>query len=313
MNNERTLSFWRYVIRDPEHWLDRVLICGSELGSLLLMNTLTVLSFRGYRVAYFSEEDILKTDGERPLYDTSVDIVALDGLFSHPFLTEEQQVRLHDFLNIHQHSKLWVTTRLSPDQIFSTEVIHRLDSGATWSRTFLGCKQLFLETQEMNRFLELTRNLPGSGDYRIIQTIDFLSNPVKPYNEFEGIFTRSDIVKTLANGDDRQHNVLVVTKSGNVSLRNFNHVHNSDDIAVRLEAYMAGNGYVGTEPTKNELDETYLLLLEGYLTYLETGEEQFRDVRMSKETEHQPLLAIKERLSRDKNSLLQVSYRSDAE
>ncbi|WDL99203.1 hypothetical protein [Alicyclobacillus sp. ALC3] len=296
-NNERTLTFLENVILDPEHWLDRVLFCGSEQGSLLLMNALTVLSFRGYKVAYFREQDILNTGSEPGWYNRGPDIVALDGLFSQQSLTEEQAVRLHDFLNIHQHSHLWVTTRLSSDQIFSPGVIQSLDSGTTWSRTFLGCKQLFLETQELNRFLELARNL-STDDYRLIQTIDFLSHPVKPYNEFEGVFTRHDIVKALVNGNDRQNNVLTVSTSGIVGLRNFNHIKNFHDIAVRSEAYMAGNGYVGSEPTTNELDETYLLLLEGYLTYLETGEEQFRDVRMSRDSEHQLLIAIKKRLGK---------------
>lgn len=49
------------------------------------------------------------------------------------------------------------------------------------------------------------------------------------------------------------------------------------DIAVRLESFAAGNGYVGKKPSNASVNEYFRTLLEGYYTFLKTGKEQYLD------------------------------------
>lgn len=298
--NERAITFLENVVLNPNDHIDRVLLCGSEtfLTSSLVTSFLSLLSFQGYRVKYFREEDIIEPGIENALVNSEWNIIALDGLFSHRTLTEDQMDRLHDFLNAHQHSYLVITTPLSPDEIFSSEIINMLDEGITWSRTFLGCKQLFMDIEDHNTFLELCESVQQSLDYRLRQTIDFLRAPIKPYDDFDGGFTREDVRQAILSGNDARHNVLTVDTFGRVSLRDLTKTKGDKNIAVWLEAYMAGNGYVGTEPDKYDLDNSYCLLLDGYLAYLDTDEPQFRDLPHSGLSEKELVSKIRDRLRR---------------
>jgi hypothetical protein len=47
--------------------------------------------------------------------------------------------------------------------------------------------------------------------------------------------------------------------------------------AVRFETFLAGNGYVDSQSSLNHLDDTYLSLLEGWLTHLIGHDKIYRD------------------------------------
>ena len=83
------------------------------------------------------------------------------------------------------------------------------------------------------------------------------------------IFSLSDFEKLLRNGDDTKNNVVVVDCNGKMRLiQDIEFAHSQ--YPVSFEAFIAGNCYVG-ENMNIDLDDLYDTLLEGFLTFQETG------------------------------------------
>lgn len=97
------------------------------------------------------------------------------------------------------------------------------------------------------------------------------------------VFTKSDVEEVLRNGNDEIHNVLVVDWDGYVHLLPFR--QGKEGYAVRIESFQAGNGYVGPKSRLNHLNDTYLTLLEGWLTHLRTHDSVYRDYSSTRDEE----------------------------
>jgi hypothetical protein len=60
-------------------------------------------------------------------------------------------------------------------------------------------------------------------------------------------FTTQEVARLLASKDDSDHRQLRVTKQGIAFLSDQVGLDNTEDLAFRLETWVAGNGYVGHE------------------------------------------------------------------
>jgi len=88
------------------------------------------------------------------------------------------------------------------------------------------------------------------------------------------VLCKDNLKKVIANGDNTQTNVLVVTRDGNYDLIPIHEVEDRNDIAMQHCAIEAYNGLVGPEATKNEkwLDACFNDSLFGFLVYIRTGQ-----------------------------------------
>ncbi|MCD9026034.1 hypothetical protein [Cohnella silvisoli] len=94
----------------------------------------------------------------------------------------------------------------------------------------------------------------------------------KPANCY---FTKEEVETVLRRGNDEVSNSLVVDYNGVVHLIPAG--NSREGYAVRVETFQAGNGYVGSRSRLNHLENTYKVLLEGWLDHLETGDGEYRD------------------------------------
>ncbi len=86
--------------------------------------------------------------------------------------------------------------------------------------------------------------------------------------------SREELTQVIAEGDDRQNNALIIDLEGHFKLMGFSRARRVlAPIAVRNEAYVAGNGYVGIVPAQDAifLEREYLSLLEGWVSHLHSG------------------------------------------
>ena len=79
-------------------------------------------------------------------------------------------------------------------------------------------------------------------------------------------FTKERVRQLIAKGDDSTHTQLRVTKNGIAYLSKEVGAVNIENLAFRLETWVAGNGYVGSDAAKNDkwIDEVYKDLKENW-------------------------------------------------
>ncbi len=65
-------------------------------------------------------------------------------------------------------------------------------------------------------------------------------------------FTVDSVRKLIASGDDSSNSQLRVSKVGIASLSNIVGADQNDDLAFRLETWIAGNDYVGEAASQDE-------------------------------------------------------------
>jgi hypothetical protein len=119
----------------------------------------------------------------------------------------------------------------------------------------------------------------------------------KPNNP---IFTKEQVRKVLLDGDDNYHNSLIIDLDGFPRLiRVIGRTPLTlTDFAVRFETFNAGNGYVGKNSGLNHLDSTYLTLLEGWLSHLQSGQDVYTDCQLENKTKDEYLKEINQELSK---------------
>lgn len=287
--NKIAVDFMENMAKNYEEYQGRTIIFGSDNSgkTRLVEDFLTVLNSQGYNTLYVHVDEIL--NGEVIVDARNFDLIAVDGLFSNLNYDGDQITNLHLFLSVHQHDNLLLTCPLSPDEVFSMKIKNYLDfGGITWSRTILGSRPLFMNSEESLRYLELL-NLEKSSDYRLVQSREFLSKEIIPYNELK-FLSKKVIEEVIQNGDDSKHNFLVITKDEEVRLLNYEEFRGNENIAVRLEGFMAGNSYVGKKPSNSLVSEWYGLLLEGYYSFLRTGEESYMDISFNRGMSNQDFI-----------------------
>ncbi|MGE8057045.1 hypothetical protein ACQKOD_24660 [Bacillus mycoides] len=91
--------------------------------------------------------------------------------------------------------------------------------------------------------------------------------------------SKDEVKQVLLSGDDNYNNALVINYDGYVQLIKVQGFVPAvmREYAVRYETFIAGNGYVGGQGELNHLEETYLALLEGWLSHLSGGKAIHQD------------------------------------
>ena len=116
-------------------------------------------------------------------------------------------------------------------------------------------------------------------------------------------FTMDEMKKIIREGVDDRNNVLTLDLKGFFSLLEFNpDVVHSIRIAVRPEAFVAGNGYVGPEAASDEhfVVDAFRRMLSGWVGHLKSGKVNwFMDYPIAKTIEElwQELDELASRLS----------------
>lgn len=89
-------------------------------------------------------------------------------------------------------------------------------------------------------------------------------------------FSEEEVRTAIRLGKDNVNNTLIVDLEGRVKLKQFNTFAVSDmvPIAVRNEAFCAGNEYVGIEAAADDkhVRKQYISLLEGWIVHLLKGD-----------------------------------------
>src|SRR5699024_8882177 len=111
-----------------------------------------------------------------------------------------------------------------------------------------------------------------SDEYKNTFTIGFIKSS-KPSN----LFTIREIERVMFKADDRVANRLVVDEEGHVKILEDNHTRNCYLYPVSLESLRARNLYVGKYSNLNTLNNNYIMLLQGWLDYLQNGRHQYID------------------------------------
>ncbi|WP_053361942.1 hypothetical protein [Bacillus sp. FJAT-27251] len=276
--NQRAINYLENLVVDFDTFRSRLILFGKdpETRTRLAQDVLTILNSQNRKTKYIHINQIINDEISFSKI-TNLDLVVIDGLLDKKSINEEHVQKIGNLLNVLQHSTIFITCSLASEEVFSEEIRNYFDNGGVrWSRNFLGCKQLFLDDSERSIFIHYLNNEP-KGDYRIIQSIDFLSKEIPPFNQLS-FLNHSIINDLISKGNDDYHNSLVITSDRKVQLMPFSQVKvNREKIAVQLEAFMAGNGYVGCEPSNSELNQYFTFLLHGYHTYLKTKKPVFVD------------------------------------
>ncbi|MDN5390025.1 hypothetical protein QMZ64_21805 [Bacillus sp. LB7] len=293
-SNERTIIYLENLIINKE--LKRIILFSSDMDKShrLVQDFLTALNANRFKTAIFTYEDVINQSYE--VYQSKYDLIVIDGFLNNLDLTDEENTALQQFLDFHQHKYIFLHCPLTPERVFSLKG-EFLDE-PSFSRSIFGCKQLFWDDSDREEFLKhLYHYREISLDHRIRQSIDFLENEIDPYYELK-FLTKEKIKSLLLNGDDNINSVIIITKEPELKLVPFESLK-SFDVAVRLESFAAGNGYVGKDPSNSRIDEYFRTLLEGFYTFLKTGEEQYLDyVVYSPVTDLDLILKIKKEMNK---------------
>lgn len=124
-------------------------------------------------------------------------------------------------------------------------------------------------------------------DYHEYFKLDFIRDG-KPTH----IFTKAEIENEMRAADDRVNNQLVIDEDGKVSViqdKGKGYLY-----PVRCEGWCAGNNDVGKYSDLESLDDCYILCLQGWLSYLQTGHEQYMDYVDIFTDEHELMEEIKQ-------------------
>lgn len=89
------------------------------------------------------------------------------------------------------------------------------------------------------------------------------------------LFTKEEIKDLMEKADDRTNNKLVIDENGYAKLIQ-SHL-DGNLYPVSHETWCAGKVYVGKYSNLNDLEDSYLSSLEGWLHYLETGQRIYKD------------------------------------
>lgn len=123
--------------------------------------------------------------------------------------------------------------------------------------------------QKINRFCE-QHGFDALQDYENCFFIE-----VQKYDNPEHLFTKEEIRTLMSEADDRLSNQLVIDEFGYVKI-----IRPTEErflYPVRLESWDAGNNYVGKYSDLGTLNNNYLLALQGWLIYLQTGKPVYMD------------------------------------
>jgi len=105
------------------------------------------------------------------------------------------------------------------------------------------------------------------------------------------LFTKHEIKEEMRKADDRVNNQLVIDEDGYAKViknEGYGYLY-----PVRHESWDAGNVYVGKYSELSTLDDNYISLLQGWLSYLKTGRNQYIDYIYNNQDEEELLNEIR--------------------
>jgi serine/threonine protein kinase len=89
------------------------------------------------------------------------------------------------------------------------------------------------------------------------------------------LFTKLEIKEAMCKADDRHTNMLVIDENGFAHV--IQDINRSFLYPVRNESWGGGGGFVGKYSDLSTIDNDYLTSLQGWLSYLESGESVYMD------------------------------------
>lgn len=106
------------------------------------------------------------------------------------------------------------------------------------------------------------------------------------------LFTKNEIEEEMKKADDRLGNILVIDENG------YAKVIKNEGLGylypVSHESYDPGNMYVGKYSSLYTLEDDYISSLQGWLSYLKTGSNQYMDYVHKNRNEQELISSIKE-------------------
>jgi hypothetical protein len=179
------------------------------------------------------------------------------------------------------------TIDVEVDAVWTT---HRLKKDGTF-KNFTGkhMKEILEDDFTFDNFYEATHWISNHNfievegkKIEVNPTISNLTDPTvsvrhhrmgKPKQSY---FSIEELKEVLLSGDDSHHNSLVIDYDGFVHLVPFDQAKNGA-YAVRFETFIAGNGYVGNKSSLNDIEDTYLALLQGWASHLYSHDKVYQD------------------------------------
>lgn len=260
------------LIMFAENFSNRILLIGEDKNdNTMLVNIFASnLSFKGYEVETFNESEILG-GMHIPL---SKKLIIVYDIFSKEEYTEDELWNLKDFLNLYQHSSIFLVFNDNIEKLIDMRKNGILNNDSLWSRNILDCKQIFMNDDEKDKFKEFVE-LDDRGDYRITNTLNHLNEIIEPYNQING-FSTNDVINEMKLGDNSKSNSLIIDQNRKIRLVTL-------DVAkkllppVRIESFGRGGDFVGRTITEREANGYLQQLLQGYLDYIISNNTQFVD------------------------------------
>lgn len=131
------------------------------------------------------------------------------------------------------------------------------------------------------------RNLSALDKYE-----NFISIELMRCGKPSHLFTKQEINEEMRKADDRVNNQLVIDENGYAKV-----IKNNEYgllYPVRHESWHAGNNFVGKYSNLSTLNDEYLLSLQGWLLYLQTGKKQYMDYIHDNRDEEELIKKIRE-------------------
>lgn len=129
------------------------------------------------------------------------------------------------------------------------------------------------------------KNLTKLEEYEINFSIELIKNGCPQH-----LFTKEEIKDAMKCADDRFHNQLVIDENGYAKVikdEGYGHLY-----PVSHESWDAGNMYVGKYSKLLSLEDSYNSSLQGWLSYLMSGEHQYMDYVQDNKNIEQILIQI---------------------
>ena len=135
-------------------------------------------------------------------------------------------------------------------------------------------KRVIQLTDALRKFINI--RLKEEGFHSIEDVTDVFSvELIRGQASPQHLFTKGEIEYEMRMADDRLGNVLVVDEDGYahvIPIGGYTELY-----PVVIESWAQRKNYVGRYSSLNELENAYLMALEGWLEYLETNEAAYRD------------------------------------
>ncbi|MBZ4670677.1 MAG: protein kinase [Oscillospiraceae bacterium] len=127
--------------------------------------------------------------------------------------------------------------------------------------------------------------------YSLDKFENYISIELIKHGKPSHLFTKQEIEEEMRKADDRVNNQLIIDEDGYAKViknEGYGYLY-----PVRHESWDAGNVYVGKYSELSTLDDNYISSLQGWLSYLKTGRNQYIDYIYNNQDEEELLNEIR--------------------